>query len=65
VHLTMRFLDVAYLTTRNPLSLFSSYKLWLSIVGLKMYPLTTLALNSNKIFVWYLGNLSNTRSSYS
>jgi hypothetical protein len=51
---------VYYLT---PLSLLISCKLSFPIVGLKMSSLPTFALKSpNRIFVWYLGNLSNTRS---
>jgi hypothetical protein len=55
----MRFLDVAKFTTLTPLSLQISCKLSLPIVGLKMSSLPTLAFKSpNKIFMWYLGNLS-------
>jgi hypothetical protein len=61
-NLTMS-LDVAKFTTLTPLSLLISCKLSFPIVGLKMSSLPTLAFKSpNKIFVWYLGNLSNIRS---
>jgi hypothetical protein len=54
-------LDVAKFTNLTPLSLLISRKLSFQIVGLKMSSLPTLALKShNRIFIWYLGNLSNT-----
>jgi hypothetical protein len=40
-----------------------SCKLSFPVVGLKIYSVPTLALKSrNKIFVYYLGNILNTRS---
>jgi hypothetical protein len=66
VLLTMRFLDVEKFITLIPLSLLILCKFSLPIVGLKMSPLLTLVLKSpNKIFVWYLGNLSNIHSNAS
>jgi hypothetical protein len=51
---------------RTVLSLLISCKLSFPIIGLKMSFLPTLALKSpSKIFIWYLGNLSNTCSSSS
>jgi hypothetical protein len=48
------------------LTLLILCKLSIPIVGLKITSLPTLALRSrNKIFMWYLGNLSNTCSSSS
>jgi hypothetical protein len=59
-------LDVAKFTTLTPLSLLISCKLSFPIIGLKMSYLLTLAFTSpNKIFMWYLGNLSNIRSNSS
>jgi hypothetical protein len=59
-----QILDVAEFTAITPLSLLISCKLSFPIVGLEMSSLPTLALNySNRIFMWYLGNLSNTCSS--
>jgi hypothetical protein len=50
VLLTVRFLDVAKLTTLTPLSLLVACRLSFPIVGLKMSSLPTLALKSpNKI----------------
>jgi hypothetical protein len=64
VLLTVRFLDVEKFTSPIPLSLLISFKLSSPIVGLKMSFLPTLVLKSpNRIFVWYLGNLSNSCSS--
>jgi hypothetical protein len=61
VLLTVRFLDVAKFST--PLSLQISCELSFPIVGLKLSSLPILILKShNKIFIWYLGNLLNTRS---
>jgi hypothetical protein len=61
VLLTVRFLDVTKSTTRTALSLLVPCELSFPIVGLKMSFLHTLALKSpNKIFVWYLRNLSTT-----
>jgi hypothetical protein len=61
VLLTLRFLDVAKFTNLTPLSLLISCKVSLPIVSLKMSSLPILALkSSNKIFMWYLGNVSNT-----
>jgi hypothetical protein len=52
---------VAKFANLTPLSLVFSYKLSFPIVGLKMSSLPTLALKTpNRIFIWYLGNLSNT-----
>jgi hypothetical protein len=62
VYLAIRFLDMVKFTTLTSLSLLISCKLSFSDVGLKVSSLPTLALKSNKIFVWYLGNLSNTCS---
>jgi hypothetical protein len=59
--LTGRFLDVAKFTNITTLQLLNSCKLSFPIAGLKIFSLPTLALKSpNRIFVWYLGNLSNT-----
>jgi hypothetical protein len=53
-----RFLEFITLT---PLSLLISCKLSFPIVGLKMSFLPTFALKSpSKIFMWYLGKVSNT-----
>jgi hypothetical protein len=61
--LTVKFLDVANFITLAPLSLLISCKPSFPIFGLRMSSLPNLALKSyNKIFMWYLGNLPNTRS---
>jgi hypothetical protein len=66
IHLTLRFLDVEKFTNLTPLSLLISCKLSFPIVSLKMSSLPTLALKSpNRIFKWYLGNVSNTHSNSS
>jgi hypothetical protein len=58
--LTVRFLDVTQFTIQNPLLLMILCKLSFPIAGLKMLSLPTLAMKSpNKMFTWYLGNLSN------
>jgi hypothetical protein len=63
--LIIRFLDVAKFATLSRLSLLISCKLSFPIV-LKMSSLLTLPLKSpNKMFLCYLGNLSNTRYSSS
>jgi hypothetical protein len=62
VLLTVRFFDVAKLTTLTPLSLLISCKISFPIVGLKTSSLPTFALKSKKIFIWYLGNISHTTS---
>jgi hypothetical protein len=60
------YVDVATFTTLTLLSLLLSCKLSFPIVGLKMSYLPTLALKfPNNIFIWYLGNLLNIRSSFS
>jgi hypothetical protein len=65
VLLTLRCLDVAKFINLTPLALLISCELSFSIVGLKMSSLPTLALKSpSRIFLWYLGNLSNTRSEF-
>jgi hypothetical protein len=59
VLLTIRFLDVAKFTTLHSITLLISCKLSFPSGGLKMSSLPTLALKSpNKIFTWYLRNLS-------
>jgi hypothetical protein len=66
VFLTVRFVDVAKFTTLTPLSLLMSCNLSFPVVGLKMSYLPTLAVKSpDKIFTWYLGNLSNMHSNSS
>jgi hypothetical protein len=66
VVLTMRFLDVTKFTTLTPLSLYILCELSFPTVGLKKSSLSTLASKyHNKIFMRYLGNLSNIRSSSS
>jgi hypothetical protein len=46
-----------------PIIITSFMKLSFSIVGLKMSSLPTLTLKSPiRMFIWYLGNISNTRS---
>jgi hypothetical protein len=44
VLLTVRFLDVAKVTTQTPLSLLISWKLSFPVVGFKIYILSMLAL---------------------
>jgi hypothetical protein len=57
VLLTVRFLDMAEITTVTPLSLLISCKSSFPIVDLKMSSLPILALKShNRIFIWYLEN---------
>jgi hypothetical protein len=63
VVLSVRFLDVVKFTCLTPLSSLISHKLLFPVVSSKLSSLPTLALKSpNKIFVWYLGILSNTHS---
>jgi hypothetical protein len=58
---TVRFLDVAKFTTQTPLPLLILCKHSFPSVGLKMSSLSTFALKSpNRMFMWYLGKLSNT-----
>jgi hypothetical protein len=58
-------LYVTKFTNLTPL-LFLFSQLLFPIVGLKMSSLPTLALKSlDRFFMWYLGNLSNTRSNSS
>jgi hypothetical protein len=53
-------------TTLTPLSLPASYRLSLPIIGLNISYFPTFSLKSPiKIFIWYLGNWSNTSSSSS
>jgi hypothetical protein len=66
VLLTIRFLDVAEFTNLIPVSLLISCNLSFPIFGLKIFSRPTLVFkSSNRIFIWYFGNLSNTRSSSS
>jgi hypothetical protein len=64
--LTVRFLDVAKFNTLTPLSLLIACKVSFQIVALEISSQPTLALKSpNRIFMWYLGKILNTRSSSS
>jgi hypothetical protein len=65
--LTMRFLDVAKCTTPTALSLIILCKPSFPVVGLKISSQPSLTVKfPNKMFIWYLGNISNTcfNSSY-
>jgi hypothetical protein len=62
----LKVLDVSKLATLTPLSLLIYCELPFPVVNLKMSSLSTLALKSpSKIFVWFLGNLSNAHSNSS
>jgi hypothetical protein len=58
----MRFLDLAKFTALIPFSLLILCKLSFPIVGLKLSILLTLAMKSNEMFIWHLGNLLNIHS---
>jgi hypothetical protein len=55
----MRFLDLAKFTTLTAFSLLILCKVSIPIVGLKLSSLLTLAMKSNEMFMWHLGNLLN------
>jgi hypothetical protein len=56
----LRFLDMAKFTTLIPLSLLISNKIYFPTISLKISSLPNFVTeNPNKMFIWYLGNLSN------